>query len=304
MRKTSCIVASLVIYLSITAISAQVRGVYPLGMSATNSGVTPASGFTYSNQLLIYSRDKLKDPGGKVIATGNNSVIMDMNSFVWVSKRQILAGARFSMSATLPVANNSLTSDTVGSISGGSGFADSYYQPLILGWDTKHADVRAVYGFLAPTGSFKANTNSNVGSGYWTHALSSGQTFYLNNTKDTAVSVFQMYEFHTHQEGTNIHPGQTLSLDYSVTHGVSLRDNVKLQVGLVGYNQFQTTDKTGPTITLAQSKAHYRVNALGFASSVNVPSRKLGIGFKYFKEFSNRSTFQGYSMQITGSIGF
>ena len=31
---------------------AQSRGVYPLGMSSTNSGVTPASGFTYSNQLL------------------------------------------------------------------------------------------------------------------------------------------------------------------------------------------------------------------------------------------------------------
>ena len=51
---------------------AQVRGVYPLGMSATNSGVTPEPGFTYANQLLIYSRNQLKDPDGGVIATGNN----------------------------------------------------------------------------------------------------------------------------------------------------------------------------------------------------------------------------------------
>ncbi len=34
--------------------SAQNRGVYPLGMSATNSGVTPEPGFAYVNQLLIY----------------------------------------------------------------------------------------------------------------------------------------------------------------------------------------------------------------------------------------------------------
>ena len=40
--------------------SAQNRGVYPLGMSATNSGVTPEPGFTYVNQLLIYSRDESK----------------------------------------------------------------------------------------------------------------------------------------------------------------------------------------------------------------------------------------------------
>ena len=52
---------------------------------------------------------------------------MDMNSFVWVSEKQIgaLGGARFSFSATLPIANNSLSSDTAGALSGGGGFADS-----------------------------------------------------------------------------------------------------------------------------------------------------------------------------------
>ena len=95
---------------------AQVRGVYPQGMNATNSGVTPEPGFTYSNIFILFSRDELKGPQGEVLATGENSVMMDMNSFVWVSERQIemLGGARFSFSATLPIANNSLTSDTAG----------------------------------------------------------------------------------------------------------------------------------------------------------------------------------------------
>src|SRR5829696_5721891 len=75
---------------------AQNRGVYPLGMSATNSGVTPEPGFTYVNQLLIYSRDKSKGPNGEVLATGNNSVVMDMNTLAWVSKKKILGGAKFS----------------------------------------------------------------------------------------------------------------------------------------------------------------------------------------------------------------
>src|SRR5947199_9803689 len=90
---------------------AQNRGVYPLGMSATNSGVTPEPGFTYVNQLLIYSRDKSKGPDGQVLATGSNSVVMDMNTLAWVSKKKILGGAKFSMSATLPFAKHSLTSD-------------------------------------------------------------------------------------------------------------------------------------------------------------------------------------------------
>jgi hypothetical protein len=284
--------------------SAQVRGVYPLGMSATNSGVTPDAGFSYANQLLIYTRDELKGPHGELLGSGRQSVVMDMNSFIWVSKTEILGGARFSASATLPFANNSLTSDLAGAISGGGGFADSYYQPFILGWETKHAAVRAVYGFLAPTGTFTAGADDNVGSGYWTHALSSGQTFYVTGSKATTISAFQMYEFHTTQEVTQIHPGQTLSLDFSLTHTVPLGSNVRLQAGVVGYNQFQTTDKSGRGITPEQATAHYKVNSLGFASNVILPAQKVSLGFKYFGEFSNRSTFQGYSVQISGSIHF
>ena len=281
----------------------QVRGVYPAGMSATNSGVTPQPGFTYSNLLAIYSRNEFRGTRGEVLATGGQSVIMDLNSFVWVSRKEIFGGARFSMSATLPVANNSLSSDVQGPISGGEGFADSYYQPLILGWNKERAAFRAVYGFLAPTGKFDVNANDNVGSGYWTHALSSGQTIYLTENKRTSFSAFQMYEFHTEQEGTAIQPGQTLDLDYSLMHVIPLGPDVGLQVGLAGYNQWQTTDRTGPTITPEQAAAHYRVNALGFAANVNLPAR-INVGVKYFKEFANRSTFQGYSFQLSGAISF
>ena len=272
-------------------------------MSATNSGVTPRSGFTYSNLLAIYSRDQFRGPNGEILATGNQSVVMDLNSIVWVSKQELLGGAKFSVSATLPVANNSLTSDATGPISGGEGFADSYYQPFILGWNKKHVAVRAVYGFLAPTGSFKPNANDNVGSGYWTHVVASGQTLWLTPNKSTAVSAFQMYEFHTKQKGTQIQPGQTLNLDYSLTHFIPFRRELGLQVGVAGYNQWQTTDKTGPAITPEQAAAHYRVNALGFAANVNMPAR-VSIGVKYFKEFLNRSTFQGYSFQLSGAISF
>ena len=54
---------------------AQNRGVYPLGMTATNSGVTPAPGFTYVNQLLFCSRDHAKDDKGDTLTvTGENYV--------------------------------------------------------------------------------------------------------------------------------------------------------------------------------------------------------------------------------------
>src|SRR5260370_24543502 len=159
----------------------QVRGVYPVGMSATNSGVTPETGISYVNQFLFYSRDQAKGPNGEVLATGQNSVMMDMNSLVWVSKRKVdfLGGPLFSMSATIPIANNSLTSDIEGGISGGGGLADSYYQPFILGWRKKRADILAVYGFLAPSRRFHVVQTNHVVPSYLHHPFPSGPTFNL-----------------------------------------------------------------------------------------------------------------------------
>jgi hypothetical protein len=290
----------------LTPVQAQVRGVYPVGMSATNSGVTPEAGFSYSNLFVFFSRDEEKGPHGEIVATGQNSIMMDMNSFVWVSKKEIalLGGAVFSASATLPIANNSLTSDVQGALSGGGGFADSYYQPFILGWRKQRIAIRAIYGFLAPTGRFSAGASTNVGSGYWTSVVSSGQTIYLNPSKATALSAFQMYEFHGTQQGTMVHPGQTLNLDYSLTQTLALRRTVRLQVGLAGYGQWRTTDKHGPNITVEQAAARYKVNALGFAANALLPEQKASVGVKYFREFECRSTFQGYTLQISGTITF
>jgi hypothetical protein len=281
----------------------QNRGVYPLGMSATNSGVTPSPGFTYINQLLYYYRDHAKDDAGNTLPViGEHYVLMDMNTLAWVSKQEFLDGAVFSAAATLPFARNNLTSDIKGNISGGGGFADSYYLPFILGWNGEEVSIRAMYGFLAPTGRFVANANNNVGSGYWTHALSSGQTFYLKSNKRFILSAFEMYEFHTTQEGTGIHPGQTFNLDYSLVRALPVSKAFQLQIGVVGYEQRQTTAKTGPTISGAASTERYAVNSLGFAVNSGFSKHKASLSVKYFKEFSNRSTYQGYSLQVSGSI--
>jgi hypothetical protein len=299
-------VVGVAVYLAPLVARAQVRGVYPVGMNATNSGGTPEPGLTYSNLFVFFSRDEKKDAEGNVVATGRNSILMDLNTFLWVTNKEIgfLGGAIFSASATLPVANNSLTSDIHGSISGGGGFADSFYQPAILGWRKKRADFRVIYGFLAPTGRFDATADDNVGSGYWTSVISSGQTIYLDASKRTNLSAFQMYEFHGTQEGTDIDPGQTLNLDYSLTRTFPLQKSLRLQIGFAGYGQWQTSDKTGPGISEEVGTAHYKVNGLGFAANAIVPDRKASVGIKYFREVDCKSTFQGYTLQISGSIKF
>jgi hypothetical protein len=72
----------------------------------------------------------------------------------------------------------------------------------------------------------------------------------------------------------------------------------------VGYGQWQITDKYGSNITAGQAAARYKVNALGFAANAILPEQKVSVGAKYFHEFECRSTFQGYTLQISGTITF
>jgi hypothetical protein len=125
----------------------------------------------------------------------------------------------------LPVANSSLSLAVFGTVAGGGGFADSYYQPFTLGWHTERADI-----------------------------------------------------------------------DYSLTQVIPLQKDMHtlLQVGLIGYGQYQTTDRSGPGIDpVLAANTHYKVNALGAAANIILPARKASLGFKWIKEFSNKSTVQG-----------
>jgi len=299
------ILAALFVWFCGTQAQAQNRGVYPLGLSAINSGISPEPGLTYNNSFLFYSRNEQKGANGEVVATGQHSVLLDMNTLLWASASQVamLGGATFSSAVTLPIANNSLSSNLQGAISGGGGLGDFYFQPVILGWRTERVNIRGIFGFLAPTGRFNAGTTDNVGNGYWTPVFAAGETFLLSDDKATTLSTFQMYEFHSVQSGTRIHPGETFDLDYSLMQAFTFTDS-RLQVGVVGYGAWQTTPKTGPDITPAEEAQRYRVNAIGGGLNFVLPARKVTLSFKYFDEFSNQWTYQGYSLQISAGFGF
>ena len=286
--------------------AAQNRGVYPLGMSATNSGATPAAGLTYTNLFILYARDESRGADGEVLATGGNSVLMDMNTFVWASRKPILGGARYAASATLPFANNSLSSDATGAVSGGGGFADSYYQPLILGWEKARVGLKAIYGFLAPTGRFAAGATDNVGSGYWTNVVASGQSALPNERQaNGGLCVRDVRGPYERRKARTFGRGDTFNLDYSVTRTPSLwRGSRPAGRASWATSSDRPSDKSGPAITPEQSSARYAINALGFAANLNLPSRGAGLGLKYFQEFSNKSTYEGYSLQISGSVAF
>ena len=76
--------------------------------------------------------------------------------------------------------------------------------------------------------------------------------------------------------------------------------NRRLQFGLVGYAQRQTTGKAPATTT----NERYAINAVGLAVTGTLPKQKVNLGFKYFKEFANRASFQAYSLQVIAAVHF
>jgi hypothetical protein len=283
-----------------------IRGQYTPGMNATNSGTLPEPGFTYMNYFQWYSFDQLKGPGGnRLPASGNLAVMVDHNLFIGVSKQKLF-GAEFALLADLPIATSSLTSDTLGSLSAGGGFADSFYQPFTLGWSFSRADIMAGYSFIAPTGKFALEASDNVGAGYWAQTPFSGQTVYLTTDKRTVVSAYELYEIHSKQKDTDIKPGQTFNIDYSIMRTFPFQNmQTLLQIGAVGYGQYQTTTARGPDVDpVTAENNEYRLNALGAAANIIFPMRKTSLGVRFFKEFANSSTIQGKSLQLYAVITF
>lgn len=283
------------------------RGVYTPGFSATNSGVLPHPGLTYSNTFLTYSFNQVVGPDGQTLAREPSvGVTVDINVFLYVFKKKIIGG-NLAMAAGLPISNSSISDINLGAIAGGAGFADSFYQPLTVGWNLKRADITAGYAFFAPTGRFTPGASNNTGTGHWTNAPTAGETIYLTKNKATAVSAYQMVEFHTTQTGTNIHAGSTFDLDYSLTQLLPLKKDhsLLLQLGLIGYGQWQLSNNSGPTINpIIAASTHYAVNAMGVGGNVILPGRKVVLGSKWFNEFSNKNTVEGKSFQINGAVTF
>jgi hypothetical protein len=300
---TRCLAAVCALLTSGTA-AAQVRGVYPTGMSAMNAGAAPAPGWGYSNLFIANTRDERVGSDGETLTTGEQSVLLDLNTFSWGSADIIVAGARFGAAATIILSRNSLESDIEGSLGGGGGLGDLFIQPIILGWTKGQYDWRAGYGIVAPTGQYVAGADDNVGAGYWTHALSSGVTFHLPGERRDALSAFLMYELHDKQETTDVSPGDTLTLDASWMHTVARWTDRRAQLGLAGYAQWQLSDKRGPDVTPEEARDHYRVYALGLAVSVGLPGGRSSAAVKLFREFGARSTFEGYSIQLSAAVAF
>jgi hypothetical protein len=247
----------------VSPLQAQQKGQWLPGQMGLNAGVTPDAGFTYSNMTINYSASKLNDSNGNALrgTSGTYAFWVDENVFSYVPKLKIL-GAKFVTLAILNYANGSLVADlpavpgsSLSAIAGGSGLTDTFIQPVGLGWNLKRADFNVAYAFIIPNGRYTAGASNNVGSGYWGNFLTAGATLYLTKNKGTTANLFTGWEGHGQKSApsipsgqlSKITPGQAFTMEWGLGQVLPLKKDFSrlLQLGLVGYDQWQVSTNGG-----------------------------------------------------------
>jgi len=291
------------ITLAVPNMTAQQKGQYMPGQFGLNAGIIANPGFTYVDMNLNYSSDRFNDRNGNAAAvTGNYNVWAVENQLFYVPKFTFLGG-HYAVGTIITLANGNLAVPTYGVNGGGAGLADTWIQPFTVGWHAKRADVFVGDAIMVPTGRYRLGASDNIGSGYLGNHLVTGTTLYLTKNHGTSANLFTDWEAHGHKSGTNFTPGQAFTTEWGFGQVLPLKKDMSrlLQVGGVGYDQWQVSQNKGPAeAAVATTLGMYSVHSAGVQANFIAPPKGLNVFFKYYWEYKAYS----HSLGNTVSFGF
>jgi hypothetical protein len=261
---------------------------------------------------ISYNSGAFNGPNGSAIpVTGNYDFWAVENFFYYVPDLKFLHG-NIGMYLILTPASGSLVADVqtqnpgipnLNTVAGGSGLGDLFVTPIAVGWHLKRADIQVQEGLVFPTGRFDPGASNNVGSGYFGNHLLTGTTVYITKNKGTSANLFTDWEVHGARagtNGTNKTPGQAFSMEWGLGQVLPLKKNFSqlLQVGLIGYDQWQVTANGGTVpigstnLTIPASQLpYYSVHAIGGQATYILPTKNLSFYVKGEHEYTAYSHF-------------
>lgn len=263
-------------------------GHYVPGVEGIQAASVPPPGVYYLGYLVNYSINELAAPGSSnTLPLSNTGTVSALaNRLVYITNTQFL-GANYGMEAIVPVLRKSLNFNVAGISEASSGIGDIYVGPVVLGWHGSSWDAVAAAGLWLDNGS--SDAPSKPGNGYKSTMLTGGGTYYFDAAKNWSASALLRYEMNSTQSN-DFKPGNQLSMEWGI--GKSLG---AVQVGLVGYDQWQTSNDSGPGASGEQAERH----AIG-AEVVYPLMKEAGVMLKaaYYNEYSAKG---GSNPQAKGS---
>lgn len=167
------------------------------------------------------------------------------------------------------------------------GFGDLLAMPVMLDWRGKRYDLGLYYGFWAPTGAYSENRIANVGMGFWTQQFQAFYAYYFDDHRKTALVLTGTYNFNSQKYDQPVAPGQSLTLEYALSHYLTDR----VEVGVCGYDQWQISADHGPAAQ--QKNVFYQIHGIGGQIGGWVIKDKMSVTTKCIAEYYGVDRFQG-----------
>ena len=205
---------------------AQPTAHYAPGVEGLKGSTLPPPGFWLRDYNAFYYADQVNNAQGNKVADQKAFIYANVPRLLWITDTQVLGG-NLGVDALVPLQYTYLKG-----LDQTFGVGDVFVEGT---WSShlKQFDLALGYGVWAPTGDFDMHNPTRAGQGYWTHMLTAGATWYIDNAKKWAVSALNRYEINMEQEDTHITPGQAYTLEWGVSYGVTKT----IDVGAAGYYQ-------------------------------------------------------------------
>lgn len=261
---------------------------YPVGVEGIKAASLPPPGVYFRDYNLGYFADRFKDEPIEF----DISAYINAPRLIWMTPYKIL-GADYGMDLILPFGYMDWKIGPPGAAQHESyfGIGDIQLEPVLLAWHFKQFDLAAAYAVWAPTGDFSPQRPDLLAKGFWSHMLTFGGTWYLDQEKTWALSLLNRYEFCHEQRQTHIDPGQVYTLEWGFSKSLSKT----LDVGLIGYYQQQTTKDSGPTATTLRDRK------VGLGAEISALCPKMGAftSLRYAFEFDAVDRPEGHLIALT-----
>lgn len=260
-----------------------------LGTLGLDAGSQPPTGVYVADRFVWYTAGALVDRNGRTLPVDLDLDAIANAAGVYgtyeIPRLHLFVGASFGA----PVAHVWAHTDRPEASIDRFGLADLYVQPLKLGFRKPHFDVVAGYAFYVPTGSFSPGQRGGVSRAQWSHELSLGGTAYFDRARTWRLSALGSYELNQKKLGIDITRGDTIQVQGGA--GKTLAGVV--DVGAVGYAQWQVRDDRGADLPPVLRGARDRVYGLGAEAAVRVDAIRTRFNVRWAHDFAVESRPRG-----------
>ncbi len=259
---------------------------YPAGVEGIKCATLPSPGLYTRVYTVFYTGSEFDDGPPWFNRT---DVVVFVPRLIWISDWKLF-GANYGMDVLVPMGYVDVDHPPAGlGRSSGWSMGDTQLGLVLLGWHFEGLDIAAGYALWVPMGSY--HDVCDLGKGFWGHMVTLGTTFYPDQEKAWAISVLNRYELNHEHRDLDVTPGHVWTVEWGVSRVVK----PGMELGGVGYFQWQTTGDSGSQAV----DVHEQVMGLGPELVVQVKPIGVMLSLRYNYELLAHGRTEGHNFTLT-----